>query len=363
MPTVGRKEYFEMFTNADIYKFDEMKIFKNVYKYDDMKRSEHLAVRKTVGWYFFTHHLVEVTGKDAAAFLDKIYLNPIANLQVSRARYTTMLNEQAQIIDDVVVFRLEENKFWVSTLYANKLIGWLDAHKGDYDVAYEKITDKWDMYAVQGPNSKDLINALVAKKVDDQKFFQILDNKIGNIPVKINRGGYTGEKLGYEIYVAPEHSDEIEATLTARSKDFGGKEVQEFQIMALSLPTEKGYYLMGDIHRANPFEVGLAGGVKWDKDFIGKEALLKIKEEGPKRTLLGFVTDDIDIHIHSKDRGSSGHPVILDGEEIGRVTKLTYSYIAEKNIGYALVDNSKAKIGDRVTINEYQATLTEKVFA
>ncbi|MDR1421597.1 MAG: aminomethyltransferase family protein [Coriobacteriales bacterium] len=352
-----------MFKNEDAYRFDEMKIFKNVYKYDDWKRREHEAVRNTVGWYYFTHHLVEVTGKDAAAFLDLIYLKPISNLEVSRARYTTMLNEQAQILDDVVVFRLEENKFWVSTLYAVKLTRWLDTHKGDYDVTYEIITDQWDMYAVQGPKSKDLVNALVEKNIDDQKFFQILDNKIDDIPVKINRGGFTGEKVGYEIYVSPAFCETIEAKLAETGKDFGAVEVQEFQIMALSLPTEKGFYLMADIQWANPFEVGLADGVDWNKDFIGKEALLKIKEEGPKRTLLGFITDEDDVHIHPKDRGGSGHPVLMGGEEVGRVTKFTYGYISERSIGFALVDADKAKIGDRIVINGYSGTLTERVFA
>jgi aminomethyltransferase len=199
--------------------------------------------------------------------------------------------------------------------------------------------------------------------VNDQKFFQILDNKIGNIPVKVNRGGFTGEKLGYEIYVEKEHSKEIAEKLAKNGEALKGKEVEEFQIMALSLPTEKGYYLMCDLHWANPFEVGLDSGIKWDRDFIGKEALLKIKEEGPKRIMLGFVTDEDDIHIQSKERGDQGDPIILNGEEIGHATKFTYSYVANKSIGYALVDKAKAKIGARVTINDNLATLTEKVFA
>lgn len=75
-----------------------------------------MAVRTTVSWYLWTHQLIEVTGKDAAPFLDLIFANPIATLKVGRERYTTMLNEQAKIIDDVVVIRLKEEKFWISTL-------------------------------------------------------------------------------------------------------------------------------------------------------------------------------------------------------------------------------------------------------
>ena len=92
-------------------------MYKNVYKYDEMKRSEHMAVRTTVGWYLWTHQLVEVTGGDCVSFLEMIFPKSIGNLAVGRERYTTMLDESGQIIDDVVVFRMEEEKFWVSTLF------------------------------------------------------------------------------------------------------------------------------------------------------------------------------------------------------------------------------------------------------
>ena len=335
---------------------------RNVYKYCDWKRKEHMAVRNTAGWYYWTHQLVEVKGKDAAAFLDYLYPNNIASLKVSRDRYTVMVNEEGLIIDDVVIMHIEEDLFWVSTLYAVPLMAWMEAHKGEYEVEWRHITAEWDMYAVQGPRSKDMVNAIVKNPVDEQKFFQVLDNEIDGIPVKINRGGFTGEKLGYEIYVAPEKKGEIEAKLREEAPAFEAEEVEEFQIMALSLPTEKGFYLMCDIQWANPFEVGLAGNINWDKEFIGKEALLKVKEEGPARELVGFTADSDDVHINSKERGGPGNALMIDGEEVGRATKWTYSYVLEKNIGYALIDKSLAKIGDRVMINDNPATLTEKVF-
>lgn len=202
--------------------------YKNVYKYDEMKRAEHTAVRSTVGWYYFTHNLVEVVGKDSAQFLDRLFVNPVANLAVGRDRYTTMLNEDGDIIDDVVILRLEENKFWVSTLYPRQLIAWFDGHKADEDVAYQDVTSQYDMYSVQGPKSKELISGLVRDSVDDMKFFSIADNVIDGIPVKINRGGFTGEKLGYEIYVAPEQKKVIEAKLREAAEPLGGRQVTEF---------------------------------------------------------------------------------------------------------------------------------------
>lgn len=336
--------------------------YKNVYKYDDMKRGEHMAVRNTFGWYFWTHHLVEVKGPDAAALLDRIATGRIANLKIGSARYTTMLNEQAEIIDDTVIFRMNEDLFWVSTLFAHKLIPWLEANKGSAQVEITRITEQWDMYAVQGPKSLDVINALVKTPADDQKFFTICDNEIEGIPVKINRAGFTGEKYGYEIYVAPQHNAVIEGKLKEAETRFGGKQVTEFQIMAWTLPTEAGFYYMRDLMHTNPLEVGLDRGIGWDKEFIGKEALLKIKDEGAKREMVGFTVPQADIQINGKHMGGPGDPVLLNGEEVGRVSKITYGYVTEQNIGYILADKGALKIGDKVMIHGYEGVITDKVF-
>jgi aminomethyltransferase len=328
---------------------------------DSAMRAQHEAVRNAVGWYYYTHKLLEVTRADATAFLDKIFVNPIAKLKIGGAKYTTMLNEDGIIIDDVIVFHMEENKYWISTLYMKELIAWLDAHKGASKVEYKDITGITEMYAVQGPKSKDLLNAFLAEKVDDLKFFTIRDNKIDNVPVKIARSGYTGE-LGYEIYVAPENTGLVESKLADCGKAFGAMQVTEFQVMVWTLPTEKGYNLMSDIGGTNPFEAGFDGAIDWSKDFIGKEALEKVKAEGPKRQLLGFIADDDAAHIEARNRGAAGAAVELRGEEIGRVTKFTYSYTFAKSIGFALVDGAKAKVGDKVTINGYAATLTDRIW-
>ena len=179
-------------------------MYKNVYKYDDMKRAEHMAVRNAVGWYLFTHEIIEVTGPDATAFLDYVCPKNIGNLGITRGRYTTLLNEKGWIIDDTVIFRMDENCYWVSTLYTKKNMPWFDQVKGDYNVEYKDITPQWDMYSVQGPKSKELMNELIEEGVDDVKFFQILDKTMDGTPVKVNKGGFTGEKNGYELYVKKE---------------------------------------------------------------------------------------------------------------------------------------------------------------
>ncbi len=328
-------------------------------KNDEFTRVQHEAVRNSVGWYDWTHQLLEVTGTDATAFLDKIFVSSIAKVKVGAAKYTTMLNEDGIIIDDVIVFHMEENKYWVSTVHIKKMIAWFNANKVASKVEYKDITGITRMYAVQGPKSKDLVNSFLVEKVDDIRFFTIKDNKIDDISVKVARSGYTGE-LGYEIYVAPENAGLVESKLADCGKAFDAMQVTEFQVMAWTLPSEKGYVLMSDLRGTNPFETGFDGAIDWSKDFIGKAALEKVKTEGPKRQLLGFTVDDDAAHIEAMNRGSFGAAVMVNGEEIGRVTKFTYGYTIGKSIGFALVDRAKAKVGDKVTINGYAATLMDR---
>ena len=193
-------------------------MYQNVYCYDEMKRAEHMAVRETVGWYLWTHQIVEVTGRDCTEFLELMFPKPIGNLSVSRERYTTMLDDQGQIIDDVVVMRMDEKRYWISTLFRADMLVWFDAHKGELDVYYEDITKNWEMYAVQGPKSLEMVNALTETPVDSQRFFQILPNRIDGIDVLINRAGFTGEKLGFEIYYPKDKAPEQEKSSASLRK-------------------------------------------------------------------------------------------------------------------------------------------------
>ncbi|RVU54334.1 aminomethyltransferase family protein [Anaerosphaera multitolerans] len=323
-------------------------------KNDVTRRKEHEAVRNSVGFYDFTHQLLEVTGVDSPSFLDKIFVAYLSKAKVGDAKYTTMLNEDGIIIDDVIVFRIEEKKYWISTLYIAELIAWFDAHKGDFNVSYEDITSKTTMYAVQGPNSKAVLNDFLKTNLDSMKFFTIADNAIDDVPVKIARSGYTGE-LGYEIYCNPKDKELVESKLMECGKAFDILNITT-DVIVTSLPREKGYTLMSDLAGANPLEVDFGWTVGWSKDFIGKEALEKVKAEGAKRRLLGFTVNDDAAEIEA------GAAVSFNGEEVGKVTVFTYGYTVEKNIGFALVELDKVKIGDTVDIGEYKAQLSEKVF-
>lgn len=338
---------------------------KNVYKYDEMKRSEHMAVRTTVGWYLWTHHLVEVVGADVDAFMDHFFANPISNLAVGRERYTTMLNDDAEIIDDVIIFRKAENKYWISTLFAKEMIAWFDARKGAFQATYQDVTAQYHMYAIQGPKALEMMNALLKNAVDTLRFYSFSDfdqNEIDGIPVMVNRAGFTGEKIGYELYIPAEKADEIENRLQIEATKLGGKEVTEFQIMAWTLPTEAGFYYMRDLRHCNPLEVNLGKGINWGHDFIGRDALMQVRDAGPEREMVGFTIETADIRIASKHLGGPGEPVFVNGEEVGRVAKLVYGYVKETNIGYIFAKTGALKPGDKVTIHGYEAVICEKRF-
>lgn len=325
-------------------------------KNDVLRRKEHEAVRKGVGYYDFTHQVLDVKGRDAATFLDKVFVNDIKNMKEGHALYTTMLNEDGKIIDDVIVFRLEENKFLISTLYIDKMIKWFDKFKDGCDLDYKDITSKLTMFAIQGPKSKDLVNKIVDKDISSMKFFTIDENTVGDLDIMVARAGFTGE-IGYELYVESDKKDKLEEKIKTAGEEFGLVNITTDVIIG-SLPGEKGYVLMSDLEGTNPLEVGYGWTVHWDSDFIGKDALLKAKGN-IKRDLFGFELDG-DAEVEA------GDSVFCDGREIGKVTKFTYGYTLEKFIGYCLIEKDLAVEGKVVEIKtksgNVKAKLCDRVF-
>jgi glycine cleavage system aminomethyltransferase T len=327
-----------------------------LFKDDTTAREQHDLVRNNVAWYRWTHDLVEVSGKDASAFLDYIYVAPIAKAAVGASKYTTMLNEEGGITDDVIVTHLDECIYWISTLYAPRLLPWIDEHKEGFEVGYRELTHEIDMYAVQGPNSLEFMNSLLADPVDGLKRFHMAENTIGEIPVKIHRSGFTGE-LGYEIYCAIEDSKAVAEALAGLNEKFSTHELDVLEVYVRSLPVEKGFALRQDIYKLSPYEANLGWSVDLSKDFIGKEATVLIKDEGPRRKLMG-----LEFEAESYEDICQGERVRCRGIDIGFVTAAVYGYTVEKNIGFAVINANKATAGTRVTVgpNDSPAVIVEK---
>lgn len=327
-------------------------------KTQELLRKEHESVRNNVGFFDFAHDILEVTGKDSKDFLDFMCVNVISKMEPYSASYTTILDRDGVILDDVIVFYHEEDKFWVTTLFIKELLPWFEKHKGNREVEFKDVTDEVSLYSVQGPNSRKTLNDMLEKDISDLGYFRFMDNKIGDIPVKVSRTGFTGE-LGYELYFHPKYTDKIIDSLLKKGEPYGVHFIKT-DVTLTSLPTEKGYITVDDFAGANPIELDLEWSVDCEKDFMGKDTLCKIKKQGPSRKLLGFTVEEDNLDIKKGDIVKSGD------KEIGKVTTFTYAFTVEKNIGYVLIDSKYANPGDKVTILsdsiEIQATLKERVF-
>ncbi|MBP3867089.1 MAG: aminomethyltransferase family protein [Eggerthellaceae bacterium] len=326
-----------------------------LFKEDEMARAESRAVRTNAGWYRWTHDLVKLTGPDAEKFLDWMLVNKMAGIAVGRGKYTTMLDEEGGIIDDLVAMRRDEDTWWLSTLYGPHMVRWFDAHSDGYDVAYEDITQTIDMYAVQGPNSAKVLNELVADAVDGLARFQIAETKVGDIDVTVDRGGFTGE-LGFEIYCAREHSAAVAEAIAVAAAKFDAPRLTVLEVYVRSLPMEKGMALRQDYKGLTPFEANLGWSVHMDKDFFGKEALERALEEGPERAFVGF-----EIERESYEDIAQNEIVRKRGVPVGVCRQMIYGYTVDKNIGFGIVDAKKVPLGTRVTIgpNESPAVVVE----
>lgn len=242
-----------------------------LFREDNVARADADAIRKGVGFYRWTHDIVEITGKDALEVLQKIYISNISKVAVGRSKYTASLDENGEIIDDVIVMHMADGLYWVSDLYGPRLLPWIEKHKGTADIQTKIITYDWDMYAIQGPDSINAMNAMLDKPIDELKRFGICERKIGDIPVYIHRSGFTGEN-GYEIYSAFDKSAEIHNLALKAVEAVGGRELQTLEVYVRSIPMEKGFALKQDFKHLSPYECGLGWAVAADKDFIGKEA-------------------------------------------------------------------------------------------
>ena len=321
-----------------------------LFREDKTARADAEAVRKNIGWYCWTHDLVEVRGKDALKLLDYICVNIISD-EVGVSKYTTMLNDEGKILDDTIVTCMGENTYWVSTLYGPKFQPLLEKYKEDLDVEWEDLTNVIGMYAVQGPNSPKMLDALLAEPVDDMKRFRMAENKLGDLPVRVHRAGFTGEN-GYEIYCKREEMPIVYKALSDASPEFDARELQTLEVYVRSVPMEKGMALKQDMQGLTPAEAGLGWSVHMEKDFHGKDALKGYEEQ---YKLVGLILDE--------DRASyedicQNEPICHKGVQCGVVRQMIYGYTLDRNIGFAIVDKKFAEPGTVLTAGPNFAKLT-----
>ena len=360
-PWYRRSPFFEATRRAGAKAYD---IYNHMYLpglYDDAETEYEALLHDVTVWDVSVERQVEISGPDGFKFADFITPRDLTKCDVGQGKYVVITTEEGGIINDPVLIRLEKDRFWLSLANSDTLL-WckgVAVHSGlDVEIQEPDVSP----IQIQGPKSKDVLNALVGPKVLDLGYYYFLETKIDGIPVVITRTGWSAE-IGYEIYLCDGSKGEaLWEKVFAAGKPYKIRATAPSEIRRI----EAGILNWGsDITLDNnPYEVGLGWLVDEDKkaDYIGKEALARIRKAGVQRKLVGLeiAGDKIQVWL---DRYWD---VLADGKKVGHLTALTYSPRLKKNIGYALVPVAHAKLGSRLTVKtpkgDRAATVVRKPF-
>ena len=316
---------------------------------------EHQAVREKVG-LFDVSHMGEVTvrGKDAERYVQHIFTNNIAGAPVGKIYYGMMCYENGGTVDDLLVYKMNENDFFLVINAANidKDWAWMQAQAKGFDIDLQNRSEDYGQIALQGPESEDVMERVLGLPCKELTFYTcktILPPPVTLhlSPIIISRTGYTGED-GFEVYASPDYIRECWDKLIAAGVQPCGLGCRD------TLRFEVGLPLYGDelSETITPIMAGLGMFVKLDKEeFIGKEALAKQKAEGPSKKLVGIELADKAIPRH-------GYTVLnMAGEPIGEVTTGYHALSVDKSICMALIDAQYAPLD-----TEVQIQIRKKVF-
>lgn len=310
-------------------------------------KEEHHAVRNAVGLFDVSHMgVVEVSGPDAAEFLQRLTTNDIHKLKDNRAQYTLMCYPDGGTIDDLLIYQKGTTDYLLVLNAANldKDLEWM--HKQTVgDINIRDVSSEVAILALQGPKAEKILQKLTTFDLSGLKPFRFTrEVSLAGVKALISRSGYTGED-GFELYVAAEEVAALWKKLMDVGREegllpcgLGARDTLRFEV---KLPLY-GQELSASI---SPLEAGLGFAVKMDKgDFIGRHALAEQKERGIPRKLVG---------IEMVERGipRPHYPVFAGNEKIGEVTSGTQSPTLQKNIGLALVKREYSELDREVFIS------------
>jgi aminomethyltransferase len=299
-------------------------------------KEEHEAVRTSAGLFDVSHMgEVEVKGSDSLTFLQKMMTNDISKIKNGGAQYTAMCYENGGTVDDLLVYKIEDNHYLLVVNASNieKDYKWLEDHLTG-DVTLENLSEKTAQLAIQGPLAEKVLQKLAGETdLSGIGFFKFQQEvNLNGKKALVSRTGYTGED-GFEVYCNSEDAVDLwRDILTAGQEDgvipcgLGARDTLRFEaVLALY-----GQELSAEI---SPLEAGIGFAVKLKKenDFIGKDALIQQKEQGLTRKLVGIEMIDRGIPRH-------GYPVYIGDQLIGEVTTGTQSPSLKRNIGLALIN-------------------------
>ena len=319
-------------------------------------RLEHEATRERAALYDLTSFgKVDVSGPGATALLNRIADSEV-DKPVGSAIYTQFLNTHGGVEADLTITRLGKDYYRVITGsgFISNDLGWIKMHiePDDLPVEVRDVTLDWSCFALWGPKARLVLQKVTASDVSNQAipYLQSAWIDINGAKVLAQRVSYVGE-LGWELYTIPERAMQVWDLLFAAGQEFG-LEVGGYKVLD-ALRLEKGYrYFTADVTpMENPYAAGLGFCVHLDKaDFIGKQALLKVKAEGLKHKLCTLVLDGEDyLALYG------GEAVYSGGEVVSRVRSGGYGFTVKRNIVYAYLPLELAKPGTKLDIDVFDA--------
>lgn len=307
---------------------------------------EHQVVRRKVGVFDVSHMgEIQVRGKDALHFLQTVTVNDVSKLSEGMIQYSAMCYPDGGIVDDLLVYDLGDHYMLVvNASNIEKDFTWLQSQvKGE--VQLRNASDEFSLLALQGPRSLDLLQKLTDVPLTDIEYYRFALGVVAGVPMIISRTGYTGE-LGFEIYLdsKPYSGKQVWDAVFKAGKEFGVAPVGLGARDTLRL--EMGYCLYGnDIDQTtHPLEAGLGWITKLNKgDFVGKSVMMKAREAGLKRKLIGLSLPEKHIARH-------GFDLRQNGTTVGHVTSGTFSPSLQKSIAMGYVNASLAEPGSCVSV-------------
>ena len=299
---------------------------------------EHQAVRQHCGVFDVSHMgEVLVSGKDAERYVNHVFTNDVRNIPNGKILYGMMCYEDGGVVDDLLVYKMADDKFFLVINAANidKDWAWIQQQSKGFDITLDHQSDQYGELAIQGPDAEQVMEQVLGIPCKELVFytFKTIDG------IMVSRTGYTGED-GFEIYAAPDAIRTYWDQLMAANIKPCGLGCRD------TLRVEVGLPLYGDelSESITPIMAGLGIFVKLDKEeFIGKDALAKQKAEGAPKKLVG-------IELHDKAIPRHGYAVIKDGNIIGEVTTGYHSISTDKSVCMALIDSAYAALDTDVEI-------------
>ena len=292
-------------------------------------RAEHEAVRTAAG-LFDVSHMGEfrLRGGDALALVDRITTNDASGLDVGQAQYSVMCLPDGGIVDDLLVYRLGEDDYRLVVNAANIAKDWrhVREHAGGLDVELEDESEEVALLALQGPDAREFLAAHTDLALEEIGFYRFRRGAVEGVEGVVSRTGYTGED-GFELYLPASEAPGVWRALLAAGRSAGLRPAGLGARDTLRL--EMGYALYGhDIdEETTPLEAGLGWLVKLEKgDFVGRDALMRQREEGVERRLRGF-------RLTERGFPREGYAVLYDGREVGPVRSGTVSPTLGHGIG------------------------------